>query len=231
MINFDNCTNQNKIEHNKNWPYIPDHPYRILIIGGSGSGKANVLSNLVEKQPDNDKIYLYPKDPFESKYQYLINKREGVGTNHFKDPKAFIEYSNDKHDVYKNIDAYNPDKENKILIVFDDMIADMIHNKKLNSIVTKLFIRGRKLNISLVFITQSYFKVPKDVRLNTSHFFIAKIPNKRELQQISINHSSDIDTKDFANIYKKYTDEPYFLVIDTMLASNNPLRFTKNLLT
>ena len=85
------------------------------------------------------------------------------------------------HDVYKNIDDYNPDKENNILIVFGDMIADMIHNKKLNSIVTELFIRGRKLNISLVFIKQSYFKVPKDVRLNTSHFFIAKIPNKREL--------------------------------------------------
>ena len=101
--------------------------------------------------------------------------------------------------VYKNIDDYNHYKENKILIVFDDMIADMIHNKKLNSIVTKLFIRGRKLNVS-VFTTQSYFKVPKDVRLNTSHFFIAKIPNKRELQQITINHSSGINTKEFANI-------------------------------
>ena len=99
------------------------------------------------------------------------------------------------------------------------MIADMIHNKKLNSIVTELFIRGRKLNISLVFITQSYFKVPKDVRLNTCHFL-----------QIAINHSSDISTKDFPNIYRKYTDEPYsFLVIDTMLSSNNPLRFRKNL--
>ena len=108
---------------------------------------------------------------------------------HFNDPKAFIEYSNDMHDVYKNIDHYNPDKENKILIVFDDMIADMINNKKLNSIVTELFIRGRKLNISLVFITQSYFKVPKDVRLNTTHFFIMKIPNKREFQHIVINHS------------------------------------------
>ena len=110
------------------------------------------------------------------------------------------------------------------------MIADMIHNKKLNSIVTELFIRGRKLNISLVFITQSYFKVPKDVRLNTSHFFIAKIPNKRELQQIAINHSSDINTKDFTNIYRKCTAEPYsFLVNDTTLASDNPLRFRKHL--
>ena len=128
----------------------------------------------------------------------MINKREGVGINHFKDPKAFID------DDY-NIDDYNPDKENKILIVFDDMIGDMIHNKKLNSIVTELFIRGIKLNISFVFTTQSYFKVPKDVRLNTSHFFIAKFPNKRELQQIAINHSSDISTKDFANIYRKCT--------------------------
>ena len=139
----------------------------------------------------------------------MINKREGVDINHFNDPKAFIDYSNDMHDVYKNIDDYNPDKENKILIVFDDMIADMIHNKKLNSIVTELFIRGRKLNISLVFITQSYFKVPKDVRLNTSHFFIAKIPNKSELLQIAINHWSDISTKDFTIIYKKCNAEPY----------------------
>ena len=110
------------------------------------------------------------------------------------------------------------------------MIANMINNNKLNSIVTELFIRGRKLNISLVFITQSYFKVPKDVRLNTSHFFIAKIPNKRELQQIAINHSSDISTKDFDNIYREDTAEPYSLLVnDTTLASNDPLRFRKNL--
>ena len=106
----------------------------------------------------------------------------------------------------------------------------MIHNKKLNSIVTELLITGRKLNISLVFITQSYFKVPKDVKLNTSHFFITKVPNKREFQQIAINHSSDISTKDFTNIYRECTANPYsFLVIDIMLASNNPLRFRKNL--
>ena len=133
-------------------------------------------------------------------------------------------------DVYKDIDEYDIDKEGKILVAFDDMIADMINNKKLNSTVTELFIKRRKLNISLVFITQSYFKVPKDVRLNTTHFFIMKIPNKRELQQIAINHSSDINTKDFANIYRKCTAEPYsFLVNDTTLASDNPLRFRKNL--
>ena len=171
---------------------------------------------------------MYAKDLHEAKYQYLINKSEKVGLNRFNDPKALIEYSNDMQDVYKNIDEYNTDKERKILIVFDDMIADMINNKKLNSIVTELFIRGRKLNISLVFITQSYFKVPKDVRLNTSHFFIAKIPNKRELQQIALNHSSDINSKDFIKIYKKCTAEPYsFLVNNATLASNNPLRFRK----
>ena len=126
--------------------------------------------NLTENQPDIDKIYLYAKDPSEAKYQYLITKREGVGINHFNNPKVFIVYSNDIHDVYKTINYYNPSKENKILLVFDDMIADMIHNKKLNSIVTELMIRGRTLNISLAFIFQSYFKVSKDVRLYTTDF-------------------------------------------------------------
>ena len=103
MINFDDYVNENKIEHNKNWPYTPDHPIRILIIGGSGSGKTNVLLNIIEKQPDIDKIYLYVKYPYEAKHWYVITKREGVGTNHFNDPKAFIKYSNDMYDVYKNI--------------------------------------------------------------------------------------------------------------------------------
>ena len=161
MINFDDYANENKTEHNLKWPYIPDHPYRILIIGGSGSGKTNALLNLINNQPDIDKIYLYAKDPYEAKYQYLINKREKVGLNLFDDPKAFIEYSNDMKDVYKNIEEYNTDIKRKILIVFHDMIVDMINNKKLNSIVTELFFRGGKLNISFVFIMQSYFKVPK----------------------------------------------------------------------
>ena len=131
MINFDEYTNENKINHNPNWPYIPDHPYRILIIGGSGSGKTNALLNLINNQPDIDKIYLYAKDPYENKYQFLIKKRESTGI---------------------------------------------------------------------------------------------------ELQQIAISHSSDIDFKDFVNIYKKCTDKPYsFLVNDTTLASDNPLRFRKNL--
>ena len=145
---------------------------------------------------------MYAKDPYEEKYQYLIKIHKTVGLKRFNDPKAFIEYSNDMRDVYENIDDYNVHNDRKILIIFD-MIADMIQNKKLNSVVTEFFIRGRKINISLAFITQSYFKVPKDVRLNTTQFFIAKVPNRRELQQNAINHSSDINTKDFVNIYRK----------------------------
>ena len=133
---------------------------------------------------------MYAIDPYGSKYQFLVNKR------------AFIEYSNDMQDVYKNLNESNVDKERKI-IVFDYMIADVINNKKANSIVTELFIRARKLNISLAFITQLYFKVPKDVRLNSTHFFIMKIQNKREFQQIALNHSTNINSKDFIKIYKK----------------------------
>ena len=208
MINCDNYTNENKTEHNSKWPYIPHVPYRAIIIGDSRSGKTSILLNLINNQPDVDKIDLYAKDLHEAKYQYLINKGEKVGLDHFNDPRAFIEYSNDMQDVYKNVEDYNPGKKREILIVFDDMIANMIHNKKLNSLVTELFIRGRKLNISIVFITQSYFKVSEDVRLNSTHFFIMKIPNKREIQQIVLNYSSDIDFKYFMKIYKKCTAEP-----------------------
>ena len=131
MINFDDYTNENKLKHNPNWPYIPDHPYRILIIGGSGSGKANaLLFNLINNQPDIDKIYLHAKDLYETKYQFLIKKIESTGLKHFNDPKAFIEYLNDIQDVYNNINHYIPNKENKVLIAFDDMIADVINNKK-----------------------------------------------------------------------------------------------------
>ena len=110
-------------------PYIPDHPYRILIIGGSGSGKTNVVLNLINNQPDIDKMYLYAKYPYEAKYQYLINKREKVGLDHYDDPKDFIEYSNDMQYAYKTIEQYNLGKKGKLIIAFDHMVADVINNK------------------------------------------------------------------------------------------------------
>ena len=132
MINFDDITKEETKEHNPNWSIIPDHLYRILIIGGSASWKKYSLFNLTNQQPDIDKIYLYAKDPYEAKYQFLIKKREDVGTKHFNDSKAFIKYSNDMVGVYENIEEYNPNKKQKTLIAFDDMIADMLSNKKLN---------------------------------------------------------------------------------------------------
>ena len=134
MINFDEITGENKKEHNQNWSYIPDHLYRILIIGGSGSEKTNTLLNLINYQPDTDNISTYAKDPYEAKYKFLIKEREKVGLHYFNDPKAFTEYSNDIQDVYKNIE---------VLIVFDDTVADTIGNKKLDSTVIELFMGGK----------------------------------------------------------------------------------------
>ena len=134
------------------------------------------------------------------------------------------------NDVNENIDLYNPNRQRKVLIVFDDVIADVMTNKNFQSIIKELFIRCREINISLVFITQSYFSVPKDVRLNSTHYFVMKINNKIELQNLALNHSADIDNKDFIKIYRECTKEPYkFLTIDTTLPSTNSLRFRKNL--
>ena len=150
MTNYDQSV---KINHNPNWLYIPDDPYRILFIGCLGSGKTNALLNLIQNQrPDINKIYLYIKDPFQSKYQFLINGREKVGIKNLKNPKAFIDYSQTIDDVYENVEEYNPTKKRRVLIVFYDMIADMESNKKLSSKVTELFSKGRELNILLVFI-------------------------------------------------------------------------------
>ena len=230
MINLNNIINGNNNNHNEKWPYIPDHPYRILIIGGSGSRKTNTLFNLINEQNDIDKIYLYARDLSESKYEYLIKNRENAGIKHLNDSKAFIECLNTMDDGYKNINDYNPNRRRKILIVFDDMIADIMTNKKFQAILKELFIRCRKINVSLVFITQSYFSVPKDVSFNSTHYFIMSINNKRELQNIGINHSADIDYKDFIKIYRERAKEPYdFLTIDTTLPSHNSLRFRKPL--
>ena len=135
MINLDKIVNNNNKEHNKKWPYIPDHPYRILIIGGTRSGKTNALLHLINEQKDIDKIYLYAKDLSEPKYEYLIRNRETAGMKHLNDSKAFIECSNTVNDVYENIGNYNPKRKRKLLIVFDDMIAYIMTSKKFQSII------------------------------------------------------------------------------------------------
>ena len=146
--------------------------------GDFGSEKTNSLFDLINPLPYTDKTYLHATDPYEAKYLFLINRWESTVLKHFNDSKAFIEYSNDVDDIHKNIEKYNPNKKCKILIIFDDMIVDMVSNGKLNPIVTELSIRGRKLSISLVFITQSCFAVSKNIRLNSMHYFIMKIPSK-----------------------------------------------------
>ena len=171
MINLDSITNKNNKERNEKWPYIPDHPYRILIIGGCGSGIINTLINLINEQYDINKKFLYAKELNEPKYDFLIKKCKNARKKHFNDPNAFIKCSNSMDDAYENIDYYNPSRKRKILIVFDDMIADIMTNKKFQAIIKELFIRCRKLNISVLFITQSYFSVPKDTRLNLVHYF------------------------------------------------------------
>ena len=151
MIKLDSITNENNKEHDGKWPFIPDHPHRILIIGGSGSGKTNTLLNLINEQNDIDKIYLYARDLNEPKYEYLIKSREDAGIKHLKNPNAFIECSNTMDDVYENIDDCNPSRKRKILIVFDGMIADIMSNKEFQVIIKESFIRCRKLNISDLF--------------------------------------------------------------------------------
>ena len=183
MSNLDDTTNENNKYHNLKWSYITDHLYKMLITGGSGSGKTNALLNLIEEQDSDsliDKIYLYVEELNEPKYQFLIKKRKDVGIKHLNDLEGFIE----------------------------------------------LFTRCWKLNISLVFITQYYFSVPKEVTFNSTHYLIMKIHNKRKLQNLATNHSADIDYNDFINIYRKCTSEPYsFFTIDTTLPANIPLRF------
>ena len=196
-------------------------PAKMLIIVGSVSGKTNALLNLISQQDDIGKIYLYAKDSSEPKYQFLIEKRENVQIKHLNYPKVFIERSNTMDDVYENTDDYNPNR--KILIVFDDMIADIMKSKKIEARIKQLFITCRKLNISLVFITQSYVSVPKDVILNSTHYFIMKINNRKELQNIAINNSADIDCKYFVKIYGECTKKPYsFTTIDTTLPASDP---------
>ena len=202
MIILDNIVsnkNASSSEHN-NWPF------RMLIIGPSGSGKTNALIHLIDKFHPIDKIYLFAKDTDDPKYQYLINKREQMGIKNLNDPRAFTEYSNDMNDVLENINNYNKNRDKKVLIILDDMIADIMRSEKFKAIVKELFIRCRKLNISIVFITQSYLRTPKDARLNSSLYIIMKISNKKELKSIAEENSGYLDFKDFLKIYNYCTN-------------------------
>ena len=209
MINLDSITNENN-NAMKN-AYI----FQIIVQNFDNwwfwIRKANTLLNLINEHHDIDKIYLYAKDLNEPKYEILTKKRKDAGIKRLNDPNAFIECSNMIDDVYENIHEYNSSRKRKILIVFDDMIIDIMANKKFQAIIKELFIRCRKLNISTAFITQSYLSVPKDVRLNSTH-------------------SADIDYGDFIKIYREYTNEPWnLLTIDTTLPVSDPLRFRKSL--
>ena len=221
MLNLDNIVS-NKNEHkNNNWPF------RMLIIGPSGSGKTNTLLYLINNLHPIDKIYLYAKDIHEPKYKYLLNKRKKARIKNLNDPKAFIEYSDNMNDVLGNINNYNKNRDKKVLIVFDDMIADNEYNKNFKRIIKELFYRAHKINVSIVFITQSYFRALKDARLNSTHYILMKINNKKEFKRIAEEKSGHLDYQDFLKMYNYCTREPYsFMTIDVRPTATMP--FKKN---
>ena len=212
MLNLDNIVSNKNMSasENNNWPF------RMLVIGPSGSGKTNTLLHLINNLHPIDKIYLYAKDLHEPKYEYLINKREQAGIKNLNDPHAFIEYLDDMNDVLDDIINYDKNRDKKVLIVFDDMIADIEYNKNFKQIIKELFYRARKINTSIVFIAQSYFRALKDARLNSMHYIIMKINNKKELKRTAEEKSGHLDYKDFLEMYNYCTKETYsFMAIDT----------------
>ena len=200
----------------------------MLIIGPSGLGKTNTLLHLINNLHPIDKIYLYAKDIHKPKYEYLINKREHAGIKNLNDPHAFIEYSDDMNDVLDDINNYNKNRDKKIL-VFDDMIADIEYNKNFKRKIEELFYRVRKINVSIVFITQSYFRALKDARLNSTHYIIMKTNNKKELKRIAEEKSGNLDYKDFLKMHNHCTEEPYsFIIIDARTTATLPFKKSFN---
>ena len=223
MLNLDNIVSNKNTSSSKdnNWAF------RMLIIGPSGSGKTNTLLHLINDLHPFDKIYLYAKDIHEPKYEYLINKREQAGIKNLNDPQAFIEYSDHMNDVVDDINNYNKNRDKKVLIVFDDMIADTEYNKNFKRIIKELFYRAHKINVSIVFITQSYFKALKDARINSTHYILMKIGNKKELKRIAEEKSGHLDYKDFLKMYNFCMEEPYsFMTLDARPTATIP--FKKN---
>ena len=223
MLNLDN------IVSNKNTSFSErnDWPFRMLIIGPSELSKTNTLLHLINNLHPIDKIYLYAKDIHEPKYEYLINKREQAGIKNINDSHAFIEYSDDINDELDDINDYNKIRDKKVLIVFDGMIADIEYNKNFKRIIRELFYRVSKINVSIVFIIQSYFRALKDARLNSTHYIIMKINNKKELKRIAEENSGHLDYKYFLKMYNYCTKEPYFfMTIDARPTATLP--FKKN---
>ena len=231
MLNLDNIVsnkNENKDTTGSSFLELNNWPFRMLIIGPSGSGKTNTLLHLINNLHPIDKIYLYPKDINEPKYEYLINKREQAVIKNLNEPLySFIEYSDDMDDVLDDINNYNENRDKKVLMVFDDMIADIEYNKNFNRIIKEPFYRARKINVSVVFITQSFFRALKDARLNSTYYILMKTGNKKELKIIAGEKSGHLDYKDFLKIYNYCTREPYsFMLIDTRPTAS--VTFKKN---
>ena len=193
MLNLDDIVSNKKKSSSKN----DDWPFRMLIIGPSRSGKTNTSLHLINKLHPIDKIYLYAKDLHEPKHEYLINKREQAGIKNLNDPHGYIEYSDDMNDVPDDINNHNKNRDKKVLIVFDDMIADIECNNNFKRIIKELFYRACKINVSIVFIKQSYFRALKVHRLNSAHYILMKIGNKKELKKIAEEKSGHLDYKDF----------------------------------
>ena len=212
MLNLDNIVSNNNtssLEDN-------DWPFRMLIIGQSGSGKTNTLLHLIN-------------DLHEPKYEYLINKTEQAGIKNLNNLHAFIEYSDDMNDILDDINNYNKNRDKNVVIVLDDMIADIEYNKNFKRIIKELFYRARKINVSIVFITQSYFRALKDARLNSTHYIIMKINNKKELKRTAEEKSGHLDYKDFLKMYNYCKEEPYsFMTIDVRPTATIPFKTNFN---
>ena len=211
MINFD-LVNNNIKNNNTNNIYSYTHPFRILIISPSGSGKTNLLRDIINEREDIDKIYLFARDLNEHKYELLINTRKKVGINHCNDENEFIESFDSMDYVFFNIDDFNIGRKRKVVIIFDDMIPDIVTNKNYQQVIKELFMRSRKINIYLIIL--SFFSIPKN--------------NTYELNNIASSFCCDIERRDILKLYRKHTDEQYsFFTIDTTLNSNNDLKYRK----
>ena len=232
MLNLDNIVNnknENKDKTGSSSSERNNWPFKMLIIGPSRSGKTNTLLHLINNLHPIDQIYLYAQDIHKPKYEYLINKREQAGIKNLDDPNAFIEYSDDLNDALDDINNYNKSRDKKVLIVFDDMTADIEYNKKFKRIIKELFYRAHKINVSIEFITQCHFRALKDARLNSTHDMQMKIGNKKELKRTAEEKSGSLDYKDFLKVYNYCTRELYsFMLKDTRPTAS--VTFKKTLL-